>query len=108
MPIRLYAFIRYAGIGVAREWTARRGRAHHRLRKVVGPRTHLRELLAHAGLDMWIARTGAARRRQCELARYAPCMPDCRLRIRIVPASRRIVNSKNLEGRLVHQDFDTL
>src|SRR5450631_1760439 len=105
MPMRLYAFIRYARVGVACERAARCGRARHRLRKVVGSRTHLRELLAHAGFDMRILRAGAPRRGQCEFARYAPCMLERRLRIRIVQASRRIVNSKYLEGRLIHQDL---
>src|SRR6266849_4822526 len=81
-----------------RERTARRRRTSHRLREIIGTRTHLCELFGHAGFDMRIRRAGAARRRQRELARYALRMLERRFRIRIVVTSRRIMDAENLEG----------
>src|ERR1700676_4090111 len=73
---------------VARERAARRRRTRNGLREVIRSRTHLRELLGDDGFDMRIVRSGAARRRQREFARYALCVLECRLRIRIVPGAR--------------------
>lgn len=64
MPMRLYAFIRYASRGVRQEGTSRGGRARDSFRKVAGSGAHLREFFADAGLDMRIARTGTPRRSQ--------------------------------------------
>src|ERR1700675_1851467 len=97
----LHAFIRYAYVGAARERAARRRRASHRLRQIIGARSHLGEFFSQAGFDMRIGRTGAARRRECEFARQALRMLERGLRIRIVSASRRIMHPKYFEGRLI-------
>src|SRR5882672_1245505 len=94
--------------GVARERTARRRRTGHRLREIIGAGTHLCEFLGDAGFDVRIGGTGTARRRQRELARYALRMLERRLRILIVLATCRIMDSKDFEGRLIDQDLDSL
>src|SRR5258708_36209528 len=97
-----------ARVGVPRKRTARRRRASHRLREIVGTRPHLCELFGHAGFDMRIGGTGAARRGQRELARYALRMLQRRFRIRIVVTSGRIMDTENFEGRLIDQNFNSL
>src|ERR1700722_19706093 len=106
MPIWLYAFIRYADRAARQEGTSRGSRARDRFRQIAGPGTHLRELFAHAGFDMRIAGTGTARRSECKVARDASRMIERGLRVRIVLAARRIMDSKDSESRLIHQYFD--
>lgn len=93
---------------VARQRPARRGRTHHCLRKIVRSGPDRCELFRHMGLDMRIGSAGAARRRQSKLSRYTLRVLECGLRIGIVLASRRIMNPKDLERRLIHEDFDGL
>src|SRR5258708_36774016 len=95
-------------LGVTRERSTRRRRTSHRLREIVGARTHLRELLGHAGFDVRICRTRTPRRRQRELARYALRMRERGFRVRIVVASSRIMDSEYFEAGLIDQDLDGL
>src|SRR5260370_31966016 len=88
-----------ARVGVPRKRSARRRRASHRLREIIGTRPHLCELFGHAGFDMRIGGAGAARRRQRELARYALRMVERRFRVRIVVESRRVRDVEKFDGR---------
>ena len=68
----------------------------------------MRQLLGHAGFHVRIGRARSARCRQRECARYALRMLECGLCIRIILAPRRIMNSKDVESRLIHQYLDSL
>src|ERR1700676_962141 len=107
-----YAFIllrrKPKGFRMPRKRPSRRRRSSDRLREIVGTRPYSCELFGHSGFDMRIGRAGAARRRQRELARYALRMLERRFRIRIVVASRRIMDAENFEGRLIDENFDSL
>ena len=78
------------------------------IREIVGARANLREPFGQARFDMRIGSTGAPRRRQRQFARNTHRVFQCPLGIGVVTASRRIVDSKDVEGRLIHQDFDGL
>ena len=94
-------------VSMSRERTARRRRTGHRLREIIRART-LCEFLRHAGFDVRIGGAGAKRRCQRERARHALCVLERGFRIWVVSASRRIVDSKDFEGRLIDQDLDGL
>src|SRR5271155_2792387 len=57
---------------------------------------------------MWISGASAPRRRQRQVPRYAPCMLHCRRGVFIVMVSCWVVNSKNVERRLIHEYLDGL
>src|SRR5882757_1943436 len=93
---------------VSQERTAGGDGTCYRLREIICTGARVRELFAHAGFDMRIGGTGATRRRQRQIPGYTPRMLDGRRGVFVLLVSGWLVNSEDIEGRLIHEYLDGL